>query len=97
MDGNMFLEAALGDGCLQGRRDTARQEWVAGAAFPDLAAGGKEPDGMTMGAPVRTEQGKQRRRERDIAILGALAALDMDHHARTVDLGNAELDAFAHA
>jgi hypothetical protein len=33
-------------------------------------------------------------RERDIAILGTLAAVDMDHHAARVDVGDFEMESF---
>ena len=33
-------------------------------------------------------------RQRNIAILGALAAVDMDHHALTIDIGDFEMKAF---
>jgi hypothetical protein len=56
-------------------------------------SGGKEPGGMAMGAPVGAEQGEQGRRERDEAVLAAFALLNMDHHASTVDLGDAQEDA----
>jgi hypothetical protein len=33
-------------------------------------------------------------RQRDIALFGALAAVDMDHHALTVDVGDFEMQPF---
>jgi hypothetical protein len=32
--------------------------------------------------------------ERDVAILGALSAVDMDHHAAAVDIGDFEMESF---
>lgn len=37
---------------------------------------------------------KRRLRQRDIAVLGALAAVHMDHHALTIDIGDFEMEAF---
>lgn len=37
---------------------------------------------------------KSRLRQRDIAILGALAAVDMDHHALAIDIGDFEIKSF---
>ena len=97
MDGDMFLEATLGDSSLHGGLDTARQERVGGDELARPASGGKEPGGMTMSKPVGAEQGEQGRGERDEAVLAALAVLDMDDHASTVDLGDAQVDAFTEA
>jgi hypothetical protein len=40
---------------------------------------------------------KSRLGQRDIAVLGALAAVDMDHHALAVDIGDFEMEAFVKA
>ena len=37
---------------------------------------------------------KSRLRQLDIAVLGALAAVHMDHHALTVDIGDFKMKAF---
>jgi hypothetical protein len=37
---------------------------------------------------------KSRLRQRNIAVLGALAAVHMDHHALTVDIGDFEVKSF---
>ena len=47
-----------------------------------------------MGEPVLAQQMESGLRQRDIAVLGALAAVDMDHHALTVDVGDFEMAAF---
>jgi hypothetical protein len=97
MDGDMLLKATLGDSSLHGGLDTARQEWVGGDELVRPASGGKEPGGMAMGEPVGAKKGEQGRRERDVAVLAAFAVLDVDHHASTVDLGDAQVDSFAEA
>ncbi len=97
MDGDMLLEATLGDRRLHGGLNAARQERVGGEALTRPAPGRKEPGGMPMGAPVGAEEGEQGRREGDVAVLTAFARLDMDDHAGTVDLGDAQVDAFAEA
>src|SRR5687768_1689843 len=97
MDRDMFVEAALGDSCLQSRLYAAGQERVRGDIFVEPASSRKQPDGMPVSAPVGAQQAEQRRRERNIAVLGALAALDVDQHAGAVDLRNTQLDAFAEA
>src|ERR671932_1225313 len=97
MDSDMFLEATLGDSGLQGRLHAARQERMGGAELSDLASCRKEPDRMTVGEPVRAQQGEQGRRERDVAVLGPLTALNMDHHPCTVDLRHAQMNTFTQA
>ena len=49
---------------------------------------------MMVRAPVLAQQMKSGLRQRDIAVLGALAAVDMDHHALTVDIGDFEMAGF---
>ncbi len=93
----MFLEAALSDSHLHGGLDAARQEGMGGDELVWPESGGKEPGRMVMGEPVGAEQGEQGRREWDVAVLATFAVLDMDDHASTVDLGNAQVDAFAEA
>ncbi len=90
MDGDMLLEATLGDGSVHGGLDTPRQERVGGDELVRPASSRKEPGGMPVGAPVGAEQREEGRREWDIAVLAAFAVLDMDDHARTVDLGNTQ-------
>ncbi len=40
------------------------------------------------------EQVESRVWQRDIAILGALAAVHMDHHALTIDVGDFQMECF---
>ena len=42
--------------------------------------GREEPDRVAMGDPVLTEHGEGARRQGDVAVLGPLAAMDMDDH-----------------
>jgi hypothetical protein len=49
---------------------------------------------MAVCAPILAQQMKSRLRQRDIAVLGALAAVDMDHHALAVDIGDFAMEAF---
>ena len=57
------------------------------------AGGGEEPGGMTMGGPVAAEGLEGAGRQRDEAVLGALAAMDVDHHAGAVDVADLEVEA----
>ena len=49
---------------------------------------------MAVGEPIAAQQLKRRLRQRDVAILGALATVDMDHHARAIDIGDFEVESF---
>jgi len=41
---------------------------------------------VTVGGPIAAEQVEEGWGERDVAILGAPAAVDMDHHAGGIDI-----------
>jgi hypothetical protein len=58
------------------------------------AKGWEEKMRMAMRAPIPAQQMQSGQRQRDIAVLGALAAVDMDHHALTVDIGDFEMQGF---
>ena len=49
---------------------------------------------MAVGAPVVAQQMERGLWQQDVAVLGALAAVDMDHHALAVDIGDFEMKAF---
>jgi hypothetical protein len=52
---------------------------------------------MAVAAPVSTEQRQELGSERNIAVFAALAVLDVDQHAGTVDLRDAQVDRFVEA
>jgi hypothetical protein len=54
----------------------------------------EEETRMVVGGPIVSEQLEGGLGERDVAILGPLAAVDMDHHAGGVDIGDFEVEAF---
>ena len=47
--------------------------------------------GMAVCQPIAAQQLKSGMRQRNVAILGALTAVDMDHHALTIDIGDFEM------
>ena len=47
-----------------------------------------------MSEPVLTQQMEGGLGQRDVAVLGAFAAVDMDHHALAVDIGDFEMAGF---
>jgi hypothetical protein len=95
MHGDMLLEATLGCGRLNGSLDAATRHWFGPLElFP---AGWKEPDRIAVGQPVSTQERQELGSKRDVAVFAALAILDVDLHASTVDLGNAQEDSFVEA
>ena len=56
------------------------------------AQGREEEAGVAVGEPIAAQQLKGRFGQWDVAILGALAAVDMDHHARAIDIGDFEME-----
>ncbi len=49
---------------------------------------------MTVGDPIAAQQVESGLRESEVTILGALAAVDMDHHAGAIDIGDFEMESF---
>ena len=58
------------------------------------AKGGEEEARVAVGHPIAAEQIEGRWGKRDVAILGALSTMDMDHHAAAVDIGDFEVETF---
>src|SRR5881628_3342644 len=56
--------------------------------------GGKEPGGVTMGFPVGAEQRESRGGQGDVAVFGALAAVDMDLEALAIDVRDLQGEGF---
>jgi len=54
----------------------------------------EEEAGVTVGPPIAAEQVEGGWGERDVAVLGPLSTVDMDHHAGGVDIGDFEMEAF---
>ena len=53
--------------------------------------------GMAVGEPIAAQELKGGLGQRDVAILSALAAVDMDHHARAIDIGDFEIKSLVKA
>ena len=49
---------------------------------------------MAVGHPIAAEQIEGGWGERDVAILGTLSTVDMDHHAGGIDIGDFEVETF---
>jgi hypothetical protein len=62
-----------------------------------MAASGKDKPGVFVSTPVAAQQNEGGLRQRDVAVLGTLAAVDMDHHAPAVDVGDFEVARFVKA
>jgi hypothetical protein len=75
-------------GCAEGALDTGATHGGSRCRPLDVIApgGGKEPGRMTMGFPVGTEQHEGIGGQGDVPVFGALAPMDMDLEALTIDV-----------
>ena len=100
MNGNTFFEhagSALGvaESALDAAFGHGSQCLLDGGSFSTESW--EEKLGMAVGAPVPAQQIESGVGQREIAVLGALAAVDMDHHALTIDIGDFEMKSFVKA
>jgi hypothetical protein len=58
------------------------------------AESGEDKARMAVGHPIAAQQPQSGLRQRNVAILSALTAVDMDHHALTIDIGDFEIKSF---
>ena len=82
VDRDGLAESQLADDAAQGALDAGALHGAVGGGGPAVVAagGGEEPGRMAMGGPVFAEGLQRARRQRDEAVLGALAVVDVDHH-----------------
>ncbi len=97
MDGDgFFVDSSSNLGLTEGPLDTTFGHGR-GSGVCTLTASAKsreEEAGVTVGGPIASEQLEGGKGERDVAILGALPAVDMDHHAGGIDIGDFEVKTF---
>jgi hypothetical protein len=62
-----------------------------------LTGGGKQEAGMTMSFPVLAEQEQSFLRQRQDPIAGALAAMDVEHLARAIDIADFQMQGLLQA
>ena len=85
-----FAESALDAATAHGRGR-------GGHVFVIASRGGKEPDGVAMGFPVEAQELQGIMRQGDIAVLGALAAVDVDRVAWAIDITHLKGQRFVQA
>ena len=76
---------------------TAHGRGRGGHVFVIASRGGQEPGGVAMGFPVEAQEFQGVMRQGNIAVLGALAAVDVDHVARTIDSAHLQRKRFVQA
>ena len=83
IDRDLLFDAEIPDHPLDRAMDTGTCHRFSGGTGLFFAAsyGRKEPDRVSMGCPIATEDRQAARWQGDIAVLGALAAMDVDDHA----------------
>jgi len=99
VDAFAFVDAGFQLGLAKGALDAALGHGLDGlfgiGCF--VAASWEDKTGMAMSEPVLAQQMEGRLGQRDVAVLGALTAVDMDHHALAVDIGDFEMPRFVKA
>jgi hypothetical protein len=100
MDGDsLFTDCGIKLGAAKGALDTAFGHGSL-SLFSFCAAsteGREEKARMAVGEPIAAQELKSGLGQRDVAILGALAAVDMDHHAGAIDIGDFEMESLVQA
>jgi hypothetical protein len=82
-----FTEGALDTGATHGRESRRTLVVIAPGS-------GKEPGGMPMGFPGGAEQREGLLGQGDVAVFGALAAVDMDLEALAINVGDLQEEGF---
>src|SRR5262245_36016879 len=93
---SFFPHAGIPLGLAKGTLDTAFGHGIKGLidARSASAESGEEKPRMAVRTPILAEQMKSSLRQRDVTVLSTLAAVDVDHHALAVDIGDFEMAAF---
>jgi len=93
---SLFVDSSRNLGPTEGALDTALGHGRRSVfcSITISAKSGEEEARMAVGEPIAAEQGEGGWGKRDVAIFGALAAVDMDHHAGGVDIGDFEMETF---
>jgi hypothetical protein len=96
VDGDPLREAELAHHPAQRSLHAVLGHGVCGGdgGFLIAADGGEEPVRVAMRAPVVPEHLEGAGRERDVAVAGAFATVDVDHLARAVDVADLEEETF---
>lgn len=92
----LFVNSGSDLGATEGPLDAALSHGQ-GSVLGSIAASTQsreEETGVTVGSPIAAQEVEGRGGERDVAVLGALAPVDMDHHAGRVDIGDFEVETF---
>ena len=96
---SLFTDSGIKLGATEGALDTAFGHGSL-SLFCSCAAsteGREEKARMAVGEPIAAQELKSGLGQRDVAILGALAAVDMDHHAGAIDIGDFEMESLVQA
>ena len=93
---SLFSDTSSNLGTAEGALDTAfgHGERSVFCSVPISAQCGEEQARMVVGEPMAAEQMEGGLGERDIAILGTLSTVDMDHHTVAINIGDFEVETF---
>ena len=84
----LLVDARLADGVLHGPLHAADRHgvWRFGRVLAVAAQGREEQSRMPVSLPVGAQHRQRPGRQRNVAVLGPLAAVDMEHHPVAVDI-----------
>jgi hypothetical protein len=99
VDGDLFPDVQLVHDAAQGALDAVLGHGVrgSGSLLLVLPEGGEEPEGVAVRGPVGAQHLEGAGWEGDVAVLGALAAVDVHEHARAVDVAELEMEGLGEA
>ena len=95
----LFVDSGLPLGLAKGALDAALGHRLGGLMGIGwfVAASGEDKPWMAMSEPVLAQQVERGLGQCNVAVLGSLAAVNMDHHALAVDVGDFEVAGFVKA
>ena len=91
VDGDLFFRMPASNLALRKAPWTLDLAMGVSASWAPCSASCRSPGkraGVAVGGPVLAERLQSGIGQRDIAVLGSLAAMDVDHHALAVDVGD---------
>ena len=96
---SFFTDCSIKLGATKGALDTTFGHGSLSLFCSSAAStqGREEKAWVAVGEPIAAQEMESGLGQRDVAILGAFAAVDMDHHAGAIDIGDFEMESLVQA